>query len=307
MAVRKIIYATILVAIGLCVGCANNEIDTAEYDEILEENATESVANLTLNDTATKKTTQKSANLSKTAPKSNSQKAQNLRDSSANRQKNPQKNPKDLAQDSNANQLDDLQNLQDLVQDSRILGENETDNLAQDSHILNKSAPKARFSFNVAKLNTPIPQLQTNCNAKDFQQCEDLGRIYAVQEKRDLAVAHYKRACDSGKGSPMSCFFLSLMFANSGDLASAREYLSMIDERTLQDKKIDEAELMLSISEIALIKDKLKIFCANGESSACKVLSSVFKIRGESNEAREFFSARCKGGNSASCAILKDL
>ena len=293
MVVRKIIYATILVAIGLCVGCANNEIDTAEYDEILEENATESVANLALDNATNNATaTKKSANLSKIAPKSNSQKAQNLRVSSTNQQKNPQKNPKDLAQDSNANQLDDSQNLQDLVQDSRIL---------------NKSAPKARFSFNVAKLNTPIPQLQTNCNAKDFQQCEDLGRIYAVQEKRDLAVAHYKRACDSGKGSPMSCFFLSLMFANSGDLASAREYLSMIDEHTLQDKKIDEAELMLSISEIALIKEKLQSFCSNGEPSSCKILSSVFKIRGESNEAREFFSAKCKDGNSASCTILKDL
>ena len=277
------------------MGCANNEIDIAEYDEILEDNATESVANLTTQksntaDNATKKATQKSANLSKTTQKSNSQKAQNLRDS-------------------HTNQLGNLQNMQDLaqdsMQDSRILGANRADNL--DSHILNKSAPKAKFSFNVAKLNTPIPQLQTNCDAKDLQQCEDLGRIYAIQEKRDLAVAHYKRACDSGKGSQMSCFFLSLMFANSGDLASAREYLSMIDERTLQDKKIDEAELMLSISEIALIKDKLKIFCANGESSACKVLSSVFKIRGESNEARAFFSTRCKDGNSASCAILKDL
>ena len=290
MAVRKIIYATMLVAIGLCVGCANNEIYEAQYNEILEDNVAENEANLALNDAtnntiATKKAAKKSANLSQTAPKGNSQKAQNLRDSRTNQAKNPN----------------------DSAQDSQILGANQANDSAHDSRILNKSAPKARFSFNVAKLNTPIPQLQTNCNAKDLQQCEDLGRIYAVQEKRDLAVAHYKRACDSGKGSPMSCFFISLMFANSGDLASALEYLGMIDERTLQTKKIDEAELMLSISEIALIKEKLQNFCANGEPSSCKILSSVFKIRGEVGEAKEFFSAKCKGGNSASCAILKDL
>ena len=291
---RKIIYATMLVAIGLCVGCANNELYEAQYNEILEDSVAENEANLAPNDTTNnataKKTTKKSANLPKTAPKGDSQKAQNLRDSHT--------------RDSHTNQQ---QNTKDSAQDSRTLGTNQAKDSAQDSHILNKSASKAKFSFNPAKLNTPISQLQTNCDAKNLQQCEDLGRIYAVQEKRDLAVAHYKRACDSGKGSPMSCFFLSLMFANSGDGASALEYLGMIDERTLQTKKIDEAELMLSISEIALIKEKLQNFCANGEPSSCKILSSVFKIRGEVGEAKEFFSAKCKGGNSVSCTILKDL
>lgn len=303
----KIIYATILMAIVFWVGCANNEIYSADYDDILENNVAENMANLAIqsNNTAYNTTT-KSSNLPKTTSKGNPQKTHNLRDSHIrNSHTNLQKKPKKSAHDSHKNQLGDSQNLQNSAHDSRILNTNQTNNL--DLHILNKSAPKEKFLFNPAKLNTPIPHLQTNCDAINLQQCEDLGQIYAIQEKHDLAVAYYKRACDSGKGSLMSCFFLSLMFANSGNMASAQEYLSMIDEHILQTKKIDEAELMLSISKISLIKEKLQNFCTNGESSSCKILSSVFKIRGELREAREFFSTKCKSGNNISCTILKDL
>ncbi len=179
-----------------------------------------------------------------------------------------------------------------------------------DSRILNKSTPRTKPLFDASKLNQPLPQLQTQCDSRDLQKCEDLGRIYAMQEKRDLATAHYKIACSNGKGRIMSCFFNSLIFANNGDDATSREYLDAIDTDTLSALKIDEAELMLSIGEIALIKDKLKISCASGESTSCNALLSVFKIRGELGEARVFFSTECsrtKKQNSTPCVILNGL
>lgn len=50
---------------------------------------------------------------------------------------------------------------------------NLTQNL-QDSRILNKSTPKVRAFFDVSKLNQPLPQLQTQCDSRDLQKCEDL-------------------------------------------------------------------------------------------------------------------------------------
>lgn len=200
--------------------------------------------------------------------------------------------------------LVDSQNLQDSI-DSANLTQNPSD-----SRILNKSTPKVKSFFDASKLNQPLPQLQTQCDSRDLQKCEDLGRIYAVQEKIDLATAHYKIACAKGKGRIMSCFFNSLIFANNGDDATASEYLSAISSDTLSELKIDEAELMLSIGEIALIKDKLKISCASGESTSCNALLSVFKIRGELSQARTFFSAECnrsKKQNATPCVILKGL
>ena len=215
--------------------------------------------------------------------------------------------PQDLADSAH---LADSQNPQDSIdsahsQDSANLTQNPSD-----SRILNKSAPRTKPLFDASKLNQPLPQLQTQCDSRDLQKCEDLGRIYAVQEKIDLATAHYKIACAKGKGRIMSCFFNSLIFANNGDDATASEYLSAISSDTLSALKIDEAELMLSIGEIALIKDKLKISCASGESTSCNALLSVFKIRGELSQARTFFSAQCnrsKKQNATPCVILKDL
>ncbi len=181
---------------------------------------------------------------------------------------------------------------------------------SSDSRIVNKSTPRTKPLFDASRLNQPMPQLQTQCDLHDLQKCEDLGRIYAIQEKRDLATAHYKMACAKGKGRIMSCFFNSLIFANNGDDATSREYLDAIDADTLSALKIDEAELMLSIGEIALIKDKLKISCISGESTSCNALLSVFKIRGELGEARAFFSAECsrtKKQNATPCLILKNL
>lgn len=209
--------------------------------------------------------------------------------------------PQDSADSAN---LVDLPNVVDLI-DTANLTQN-----PQDSRILNKSTPRVRTFFDASKLNQPLPQLQVQCDSRDLQKCEDLGRIYAVQEKRDLATAHYKKACNNGKGRVMSCFFNSLIFANNGDNATASEYLGAISSDTLSALKIDEVELMLSISEIALIKDKLKISCASGESTSCNALLSVFKIRGEIGEAKAFFNAECsraKKQNSAPCAILKGL
>lgn len=217
--------------------------------------------------------------------------------------------PKNLADSAH---LADSQNPQDSIDDSAHSQDsaNLTTQNPSDSRILNKSAPKVKSFFDASKLNQPLPQLQTQCDSRDLQKCEDLGRIYAVQEKIDLATAHYKIACAKGKGRVMSCFFNSLIFANNGDDATASEYLSAISSDTLSALKIDEAELMLSIGEIALIKDKLKISCASGESTSCNALLSVFKIRGELSQARTFFSAECsrsKKQNATPCVILKNL
>lgn len=180
----------------------------------------------------------------------------------------------------------------------------------QDSHILNKSTPRTKSFFDASKLNLPISQLKAECDSRNLQKCEDLGRIYSVQEKHNLAIAHYKKACDYGKGRVMSCFFLSLIYANNGDNATASEYLNVANVDALNAQIIDEAELLLSIGEIALIKDKLKDSCASGESASCRVLLSVFKIRSEMGEAKAFFSTECKRTkrqNSTPCAILEGL
>ncbi len=252
----------------------------------------------------TTQSTQKSANRTKDSQKllvSPTMKAQTPSDShnlATDLPNVPTIQPKDSADSAN---LVDSPNVIDSV--------NLTQN-PQDSRILNKSTPRAKSFFDASKLNQPLPQLQVQCDSRDLQKCEDLGRIYAVQEKRDLATAHYKKACNNGKGRVMSCFFNSLIFANNGDDATASEYLGAISSDALSALKIDEVELLLSISEIALIKDKLKISCASGESISCNALLSVFKIRGEIGEAKAFFSAECsraKKQNATPCVILKGL
>lgn len=209
-------------------------------------------------------------------------------------------------------QAKNTQNLEQIhatnAQDSQMIqAQNPKD--SSDLIVSLNAAPKAHISFNPAKLNQSLPQLESRCASGDLGYCEDLGRIYAVQEKRDLAMAHYKRACNNGKGKVMSCFFLSLIYANNGDSATSSKYFGAINDK-LESHKIDEAELLLSIGEIALIKEKLQNFCANGESSSCKILSSVFKIRSENSEARAFFGAECKRVNKPNampCVILKSL
>lgn len=182
-------------------------------------------------------------------------------------------------QTSHLNQMQDLQNTK-TSQDSKIP---QKQNMRDLEHI-NKSTTK--FSFNPNKLNMPSSLLESHCALGNLEHCEDLGRIYALQDKRNLAISHYKRACDSGKGRVMSCFFLSLIYANSGDEVTSGEYLDMISG--LESHKIDEAELLLSIGEIMLLKDKLKKSCANGESNSCKTLSNILKIRGEVGELKAF-------------------
>lgn len=201
------------------------------------------------------------------------------------------------------------QNHKNTFESQAIQPPNSLDSInPQDSRILNKSTTRAKSVFDASKLNLPISQLKAECDALNLQKCEDLGRIYAIQEKRNLATAHYQKACNYGKGRVMSCFFLSLIYANSGDDATASEYLNVANVDALNAQIIDEAELLLSIGEIALIKEKLKDSCANGESASCRILLSVFKIRSEMGEARAFFSAECKRTklhNATPCAILE--
>ena len=255
--------------------------------------------------TNSKTTHSKSTNSKITPPTQKSAKSTKLLDS-------PTIQPIDSADSADSQNALDLPNVadsadfvdsQDLVDSANLTTQNPSD-----SRILNKTAPQIRAFFDASKLNQPLPQLQAQCDSHDLQKCEDLGRIYAVLEKRDLATTHYKKACSNGNGRIMSCFFNALIFANNGDNATASEYLGVISGDALSALKIDEVELMLSISEIALIKDKLKISCENGESTSCNALLSVFKIRGELSEAKAFFSAQCKYAkrqNSAPCAILK--
>ena len=266
---------------------------------------------------STKTTHSKSTNFKITPPTQKSAKSTKLLDS-------PTIQPIDSADSANVIDSQDSQNAldspnvadsadfvdsQDLVDSANLTTQNpQNPQNPSDSRILNKTAPQVRAFFDASKLNQPLPQLQAQCDSHDLQKCEDLGRIYAVLEKKDLATTHYKKACSNGKGRIMSCFFNALIFANNGDNATASEYLGVISDDALSALKIDEVELMLSISEIALIKDKLKISCKNGESTSCNALLSVFKIRGELSEAKAFFSAQCKYAkrqNSAPCAILK--
>lgn len=321
------VYTALVCSFGaFWLGCA--EVEYSEMTEMIDwDNIIASdlgklaESNANLNATKANKSAQKSKASPKSAKSSKSQNsaskntAKSTIDSHKSMESTQSKstpksaNPLVDFQDSSAIQMIDSQDLgTNQAQDLQDLHTNQIQS-PKDSRILNQSAPKIKFSFNPAKLNQSLPQLESRCASGDLGYCEDLGRIYAVQEKRDLAVAHYKRACNNGKGKVMSCFFLSLIYANNGDSATSSEYLSVISDK-LESHKIDEAELLLSIGEIALIKEKLQNFCANGESSSCKILSSVFKIRSENSEARAFFSAGCKRTNNPNampCVILKSL
>ena len=306
------VYTALVCAFGaFWLGCAEVEYsemtEMVDWDNITSDLGKLAESNANLNATKANKSAQKSKASPKLAKSSKSQNSapKNTAKSTIDSHKSME-STQSKSTPKSANPLVDFQDSSAIQMiDSQDLGTNQ----AQDSRILNQSAPKIKFSFNPAKLNQSLPQLESRCASGDLGYCEDLGRIYAVQEKRDLAVAHYKRACNNGKGKVMSCFFLSLIYANNGDSATSSEYLSVISDK-LESHKIDEAELLLSIGEIALIKEKLQIFCANGESSSCKILSSVFKIRSENSEARAFFSAECKRTNNPNamlCVILKSL
>ena len=321
------VYTALVCAFGaFWLGCA--EVEYSEMTEMIDwDNIIASdlgklaESNANLNATKANKSAQKSKASPKSAKSSKSQNSapKNTTKSTIDSHKSMEStqsksmpksaNPLVEFQDSSAIQMMDSQDLgTNQAQDSQDLHTNQIQN-PKDSRILNQSAPKIKFSFNPTKLNQPLPQLESRCASGDLGHCEDLGRIYSVKEKRDLAVAHYKRACNNGKGKVMSCFFLSLIYANDGDSATSSEYFGAISDK-LESHKIDEAELLLSIGEIALIKEKLQNFCANGESSSCKILSSVLKIRGENSEAKAFFGAECKRVNKPNampCVILKDL
>lgn len=321
------VYTALVCAFGaFWLGCA--EVEYSEMTEMIDwDNIIASdlgklaESNANLNATKANKSAQKSKASPKSAKSSKSQNsapkntAKSTIDSHKSMESTQSKsmsksaNPLVDFQDSSAIQMIDSQDLgTNQAQDSQDLHTNQIQS-PKDSRILNQSAPKIKFSFNPAKLNQPLPQLESRCASGDLGHCEDLGRIYSVKEKRDLAVAHYKRACNNGKGKVMSCFFLSLIYANNGDSTTSSEYFGAISDK-LESHKIDEAELLLSIGEIALIKEKLQNFCANGESSSCKILSSVLKIRGENSKAKAFFGAECKRVNKPNampCVILKDL
>lgn len=320
------VYTALVCAFGaFWLGCAEVEYsemtEMVDWDNITSDLGKLAESNANLNATKANKSAQKSKASPKLAKSSKSQNsapkntAKSTIDSHKSMESTQSKstpksaNPLVDFQDSSAIQMIDSQDLgTNQAQDLQDLHTNQIQS-SKDSRILNQSAPKIKFSFNPAKLNQSLPQLESRCALGDLGYCEDLGRIYAVQEKRDLAVAHYKRACNNGKGKVMSCFFLSLIYANDGDSATSSEYLSVISDK-LESHKIDEAELLLSIGEITLIKEKLQNFCTNGESSSCKILSSVFKIRSENSEARAFFSAGCKRTNNPNampCVILKSL
>ena len=322
---RVFVYIAFVAFFAGCAEVAYDEIMSGESianeNEIDSPNATKSTPTATKpKQTKTKtpsKSNVKSTNFKTISPTQKSAKSTKILDS-------PTIQPIDSVDSANVIDSQDSQNVadspnvadsadfvnsQDLVDSANLTTQNpQNPQNPSDSRILNKTTPQIRTFFDASKLNQPLPQLQAQCDSHDLQKCEDLGRIYAVLEKKDLATTHYKKACSNGDGRIMSCFFNALIFANNGDNATASEYLGVISGDALSALKIDEVELMLSISEIALIKDKLKISCKNGESTSCNALLSVFKIRGELSEAKAFFSAQCKYAkrqNSAPCAILK--
>lgn len=148
-------------------------------------------------------------------------------------------------------------------------------------------------------------KLKSQCESKgNIRECEDLGRIYALKEKRDLAITYYDKACDNGNGSPLSCFFASRIYNDSGDSVSAQGYLDALNDIEV---KVKNLELNLSTLKVAKAKRNLKMSCTEGNEGACKTLQNIFKIRGEKSEMRTYFGTECWRGSALGCEILRSM
>lgn len=149
-------------------------------------------------------------------------------------------------------------------------------------------------------------KLQVQCdNNANLQKCEDLARIYAVRGNMDNAIIYYERACNSGSGLALSCFFLSQIYANDGNDQLSQYYENMLDERALQNKKVGRTEILLSTGNANIIKRNLRRTCTEGNGDACRFLDNIFKITGEKSEGRTYFGTECWRGSALSCDILR--
>lgn len=168
-----------------------------------------------------------------------------------------------------------------------------------------QSKPKVVYGRGLNGFFQSTAKLKSQCESKgNIRKCEDLARIYALQEKRDLALAYYDKACDSGNGSPLSCFFASRIYENSGDSISAQRYLDALNGAEV---KVKNLELNLSTLKVAKAKRSLKMSCTEGNEGACKTLQSIFKKRAEKSEMRTYFGTECWRGSALGCEILRSM
>ena len=168
-----------------------------------------------------------------------------------------------------------------------------------------QSKPKVIYGRGLNGFFQSTAKLKSQCESKgNIRKCEDLARIYALQEKRDLALTYYDKACDSGNGSPLSCFFASHIYENSGDNMSAQGYLDALNGAEV---KVKSLELNLSTLKVAKAKRSLKMSCTEGNEGACKTLQSIFKKRAEKSEMRTYFGTECWRGSALGCEILRGM
>lgn len=154
-------------------------------------------------------------------------------------------------------------------------------------------------------INQSIAKLKAQCDSKgDLQKCEVLARIYAIQEKLDLSVQYYDKACDNGEGSVRACFFLSKIFENDGNGELAEDYMALLGGRVA---KISNTELNLSTGKVDSAKRALKISCTQGNKDSCNVLQSVFKVRDETREMQTYFGTECWRRSALGCEILRSM
>ncbi len=154
-------------------------------------------------------------------------------------------------------------------------------------------------------LTQSTAKLKAQCeNNGNIQKCEDLGRIYALRGDLESAITYYKRACDNGNGSALSCFFLSQIYANDGDSAMAQGYADMLGGRVA---KVSSMELRLSTGKVASVKRSLKMSCTKGDEGSCNTLQSILKMRGETSEMKTYFGTECWRGSALGCNILRGI
>lgn len=154
-------------------------------------------------------------------------------------------------------------------------------------------------------INQSIAKLKAQCDSKgDLQKCEALARIYAIQEKLDLSVQYYDKACDNGEGSVRACFFLSRIYENDGNGAVVEYYMALLGGRTA---KIGNTELNLSTGKVDSAKRALKMSCTEGNEGSCNVLQSVFKVRNEKREMQTYFGMECWRRSALGCEILRSM
>ncbi len=154
-------------------------------------------------------------------------------------------------------------------------------------------------------LTQSTAKLKAQCeNNGNIQKCEDLGRIYALRGDLESAIIYYKRACDNGNGSALSCFFLSQIYANDGDSAMAQGYTDMLGGRVA---KVGSIELRLSTGKVTSVKRSLKMSCTKGDEGSCNTLQSIFKMRGETSEMKTYFGTECWRGSTLGCNILRSI